>query len=129
MLERYFWQWPIPAELRPAWVVSCFVAFAAVQLLARFAPAWLFLLVLSITLVPLLTKPTWARAKHCAVAAASFACILALCNFGRNSLADHLLVRASLGANTLIGVGLAYSTLAASVLSYLGYQLRRLGAL
>jgi hypothetical protein len=128
-LQRYFWQWPIPAELRPAWAFAYFAAFAVVQLLARFAPVWFFLLILGITLVPLLTKPSLARAKHCAVAATAFACILALCNFGRSSLVDHLLVRASLEANALVGVGLAYATLTASALSCLGWQLRRVGAL
>src|SRR5688572_16695570 len=96
MLQRYFWQWPIPAEVRPRLVFAFLVAFISLNLLGRFAPPWLFLLVLGVTLVPLLIKPSRARAKHCALAGAALVVLLALFNFSRHSLADYLLLRSSL---------------------------------
>ena len=129
MLERYFWQWPIPADMRPHAVFGLVALIFGVNLLARFVPAWLFLLVLGGITVPLLVSPTLTRAKKCLAGCVACLAYLALFNLARHTASDYLLLRSSVSSWNIMLVGFAYSLLAAAMLSGLGWLLRSRGAL
>lgn len=127
MLTKYFWQWRLDSDLVPVMLVVV-ASFFAFQVLAHLVPGWLLAVLLAVVTLPILVRPSLARARWLLLGAVLFALPLAWFGLPFNAASELLLLQASVRPATIFSVSFLYVMLLASVACaaawFLGFEAR-----